>query len=101
MSKFDAEYDLRVHLLWRRLRNFFYEFLCEAKEAEYEKVYSFDTSIDPAAAHGLLKLLARQRGGAKPLKIVSSIVGKFRRTQLPVMDMQSVSDIVALHIDHP
>jgi hypothetical protein len=28
-------------------------------------------------------------------------VGKFRRTQLAVMDMQTVSDIVALHIDHP
>ena len=101
VPKFDAEYDLRVHLLWRRLRNFFYQFLCEGKEAEYEKIYTFDSTIDPAAAHGLLKLLARQRGGAKPLPVVSQVVGKFRRTQLAVTDMQTVSDIVALHIDHP
>jgi hypothetical protein len=95
VPKFDAEYDLRVHLLWRRLRNFFYQFLCEGKEAEYEKIYTFDSTIDPAAALGLLKLLARQRGGAKPLPVVSQVVGKFRRTQLAVTDMQTVSDIVA------
>ena len=101
VSKFDASYNLPVMLLWRRLRSFFYEFLCEGKEAEFEKIYTFDSTIDPAAAHGLLKLLAQQRGGAKPLKIISTDVGNFRRTQLAVMDMQTVSDIVALHIDRP
>ena len=88
-------------LLWRRLRTFFYELLSEGKEAEFDKTYTFDSAIDPAAARGLLKLLARQRGGSKPLNIVSTNVGKFRRTQLAIMDMQTVSDAVALHVDHP
>ena len=101
VAKFDAAFNLPVMLVWRRLRNFFYEFLCEGKEAEFEKVYTFDATVDPEVAHGLLKLLARQRGGAESLKIVSTVVGHFRRTQLAVMDMQTVSDIVALHIDHP
>jgi hypothetical protein len=101
VKAFDACFDLRVALLWRRLRTFFYEFLAESKEAEFDKIYSFDSTVDPRAAHALLKHLAQQRGGAKPLQIVSTIVGKFRRTQLAIMDMQTVSDVVALHVDHP
>jgi hypothetical protein len=101
IKAFDASYDLRIMLVWRRLRTFFYDVLTESKEAEFEKMYTFDSTIDPATAHGLLKLLAWQRGGAKPLQIVSTVVGKLRRTQLAVMDMQTVSDIVALHVDHP
>jgi hypothetical protein len=98
---FDASYDLRVALLWRRLRTFFYEFLGESKEAEFNKTYTFDSTVDPLTARGLLEILARQRGGAKPLKIILTVVGSFKRTQLAVTDMQSVSDIVALHVDHP
>ena len=80
VPKFDAEYDLRVHLLWRRLRNFFYQFLCEGKEAEYEKIYTFDSTIDPAAALGLLKLLARRKLIKEPAATSASWPsGKVRR----------------------
>ena len=88
-------------LVWRRLRSFLFEALCEGKEAVFGKVYTFDSTIDTPTAKDLMKLLAQQRGGAPPLKIVTASVGKFRRTQLAVMDMQTVSDIVALHIEHP
>ena len=88
---FDASYDLRVALLWRRLRTFFYEFLGESKEADFNKTYTFDSTVDPLTARGLLEILARQRGGAKPLKIILTVVGSFKRTQLAVTDLCSLS----------
>jgi hypothetical protein len=69
VKAFDDSFDLRVMLVWRRLRSFLYEALCEGKEAVFDKKYTFDSTIDPATAHALLKLLAQQRGGAKPLTI--------------------------------
>ena len=66
VKAFDNSFDLRVMLVWRRLRSFLYEALCEGKEAVFDKKYTFDSTIDPATAHALLKLLAQQRGGAKP-----------------------------------
>ena len=41
VKAFDDSFDLRVMLVWRRLRSFLYEALCEGKEAVFDKKYTF------------------------------------------------------------
>ena len=99
VTSFDKSFDLRTALLWTKLRNFFYVLLTDSKEAAYGVEYTFDSTVDPPSAHTFLKFLAARRSGR--LKIHKATVGGFCRTWLVVESMQDISEIVALHIDHP
>jgi hypothetical protein len=61
--------------------------------------HTFDSTIEPETAKLFLKFLADRRGGK--LKVETAVVGRWRRTWLVIESMDDISDIVALHIDHP
>ena len=98
---FDKAYDLEVELVLRRLRNFFFNLLAETKDAVFNRVLTFDSTIPPRVALAVLKRLALQRDGARPLKVQSAEANGRRKYWLELKEPQAVSDAVLLHAEHP
>ena len=85
----------------RTLREHFFLVMTDKKDAEWGKNDTILRGVDPVVIHRLLRRLTVRRGGLPPHKLSSQEGAGMRATWLTLNDMDSVSELVGLHIEHP
>ena len=100
-KEYDKQYDLPVEMCLRSMREHFYRVMTDKKHAEWGKKDTILAGVDPATIHRILRRLTVRRGGLTPHRLQSQDGGGKRATWLTLADMDSVSDLVGLHHEHP